>query len=452
MDTAAHASRLAEQLAEKVSPEALAALVAHPELAQMITAAAAMEPAARQRLMKSAGRAPEPHRLPAVNADFLGQLDDVAELTTAQRQAITRLRAFMAAEVAPIADEYWERAEFPHHLIPKLAGLGLIEQLYTARGHESVFEGIITLEMARVDPSFATFFGVHSGLALGSILLCGSAEQRAEWLPKMQRWEAIGSFGLTEPDVGSGVAGGLTTTCRREGDTWILDGAKKWIGNATFADFTIIWARDVSDGEVKGFIVDTSLPGFSAIKMEGKVAQRLIQNANITLAGVRVPESSRLSHANSFRDTARVLGMTRVGVAWIGVGCATGAYEKALAYAQERAQFGRPLARFQLIQQMLVRMITNLSAMQALALRVSRMQDAGKMRDEHAAMAKMYCAAKCREVVALARESMGGNGILLDHGVARLFADAEAIYSYEGSNEINTLIVGRAITGFGAFV
>ena len=248
------------------------------------------------------------------------------------------------------------------------------------------------------------------------------------------------------------MAGGLTTTCRRDGGDWVIDGQKKWIGNATFADLVVVWARDVADGQVKAFIVDTKAPGYAAEKMQGKIAQRIIQNGLITLTGVRVPESRRLQRANSFKDTARVLAMTRVGVAWIAVGCAMGAYERALAYAQRRTQFGRPLGSFQLIQQMMVKMLGNLSAMQAMALRVSQMQDAGATRDEHSSLAKQYCAARCREVVLLARESLGGNGILLEHSVARFFADAEAIYSYEGSNEINTLIVGRAITGYGAFV
>ncbi len=440
---------------------ALGALAGRADLAPLLERMAALEPAAVERLLEAAasgaGKAAKepraPKALPEVNGDFFDQFTDLPPEVEAVRQ---RVRAFMEAEVAPIANDLWERAEFPRELIPKLPALGFVEAMYPegpdGLRHASVAEGVVTMEMARVDPSFATFVGVHCGLAFGSILLCGSPEQQAEWLPRMRRWEAIGSFGLTEPDVGSGVAGGLTTTCRREGDEWVIDGEKKWIGNATFADFMIVWARDVADDQVKGFIVSTDTAGYAATKMEGKVAQRIVQNGRVTLSGVRVPELRRLPRARSFKDTGRVLSMTRTGVAWIAVGCAMGAYERSLAYTQQRRQFGRPLASFQLIQMMLVKMVGHLTAIQALALRTSRMQDAGVARDEHSSLAKQYCAARCREVVALARESLGGNGILLEFDVARFFADAEAIYSYEGSNEINALIVGRAVSGFSAFV
>jgi glutaryl-CoA dehydrogenase len=436
--------------------QALAArLAARPELAPLLDQLLKLDGAGISRAKRALSKAKSaPTALPEVDGDFLRLFRDLPADLEAVR---LRAREFMDREVEPIANEYWERAEFPHHLIPGLAELGLIDAIYPvgpdgSASHDSVAEGILTMELARVDPSFATFLGVHAGLAFGSILLCGSREQQQEWLPKMRRWETIGAFGLTEPDVGSGVAGGITTTCRRDGDTWILDGEKRWIGNSTFGDIVVVWARDVADHQVKGFIVETSAPGYSVRKMDGKIAQRTLQNGHLTLEHVKVPESRRLQRANSFKDVARVLGMTRVGVAWIAVGCALGAYERALAYAQKRTQFGRPLGSFQLIQAMLAKMVGKLSAMQGLALQVSRLQRAGQCEEHHSALAKQYCAAHCREVVALARESMGGNGILLDHSVARFFADAEAIYSYEGSNEINTLIIGRALTGHGAFV
>jgi glutaryl-CoA dehydrogenase len=303
-----------------------------------------------------------------------------------------------------------------------------------------------------VDSSIATFFGVHSGLAMGSIYLCGSEEQKQHWLPPMARFEKIGAFGLTEPEVGSGVSGGLTTTARQEGDSWVLNGQKKWIGNATFSDVTVIWARDVADNQVKGFLVEKGTPGFKPEKMKNKIALRVVQNALITLDDCRVSEANRLERANSFRDTAAVLRMTRAGVAWMAVGCARGAYELALKYAQERQQFGQPIGRFQLVQDLLVRMLGNITASQCLVMRLSQMQDAGMMSDEHASLAKAFCTVKMRETVGYARELLGGNGILLDENVGRFVADAEAIYSYEGTREMNTLIVGRAITGFSAFV
>ena len=313
-------------------------------------------------------------------------------------------------------------------------------------------EGIIAAEIARVDASVATFFGVQSGLAMGSIYLCGSEEQKQEWLPKMQQMQVIGAFGLTEPEVGSGAAGGLTTTCKKTSEGWVLNGQKKWIGNSTFSDLTIIWARDLDDGEVKGFIVRKDNPGFSVEKIKDKMALRIVQNGLITLNHCIIPESDRLQQANSFKDTGKVLQMTRAGVAWMAVGCARGAYENALDYTRKRKQFGKPIASFQLIQNHLVEMLSNLTAMQTLVFRLSELQDKGELRDEHASLAKVFCSLRTRDIVSKAREVMGGNGILLEYNVARFLADAEAIYSYEGTKEINSLIVGRSITGFSAFV
>ncbi len=390
--------------------------------------------------------------LPQANGDFY----QISGVVSEEDQAVLqRVRAFMEAEVAPIINHYWVREEFPHQLIPGLANLGIAGTAYKGYGcpgKSSLLDGLIAMEMARVDSSIATFFGVHSGLAMGSIYLCGSDEQKQQWLPPMMRLEKIGAFGLTEPEVGSGTSGGLTTTARREGDSWILNGQKKWIGNATFSDVTVIWARDLADNSVKGFLVEKGTPGFKPEKITNKIALRVVQNALITMDECRVSETNRLQRANSFRDTAAVLRMTRAGVAWQAVGCARGAYELSLKYSQEREQFGRPIGRFQLVQDLLVRMLGNITASQCMVMRLSQMQDEGIMNDEHASLAKAFCTVKMRESVGYARELLGGNGILLDHNVGRFVADAEAIYSYEGTREMNTLIVGRAITGFSAFV
>ena len=393
-----------------------------------------------------------PKALPQANGDFYSIN---ATLSEEDQALLRRVRDFLEAEVTPIINQYWIREEFPHQIIPKLADLGiagLAYHGYGCPGKSTTLDGLLAMEIARVDSSIATFFGVHGGLAMGSIYLCGSEEQKQQWLPAMARWEKIGAFGLTEPEVGSGTSGGLTTTARRDGDTWILNGQKKWIGNATFSDVTVIWARDLEDNQVKGFLVEKGTPGFKPEKLKNKIALRVVQNALITLEDCRVPEANRLQKANSFRDTAAVLRMTRAGVAWMAVGCARGAYELALTYAQERQQFGRPIGRFQLVQDLLVRMLGNITACECMVLRLSQMQDAGIMRDEHASLAKAFCTVKMRETVGYARELLGGNGILLDHQVGRFVADAEAIYSYEGTREMNTLIVGRAITGFSAFV
>jgi glutaryl-CoA dehydrogenase len=371
------------------------------------------------------------------------------------RALLQRVRGFMEKEVQPIINRYWTRAKFPHELVPGLAELGIAGLPYAGYGcpgRSRLLDGMVAMELARTDPSIATFFGVHGGLAMGSIYLCGSEEQKQRWLPAMARMELLGAFGLTEPEVGSGAARGLATTARRDGQSWVLDGHKKWIGNASFADLTVIWARDVDDGQVKGFVVEAGSPGFSTENLEDKIALRVVQNALITLDGVRVPEANRLQAASSFRDTAAVLRMTRAGVAWMAVGCARGAYEHALAYATERQQFGRPIGGFQLVQDLLVRMLGNITASAALCARLSQLEAAGLARDEHASLAKAFCTVRMRETVGWARELLGGNGILLEHHVGRFVADAEAIYSYEGTREINTLIVGRAITGLSAFV
>jgi glutaryl-CoA dehydrogenase len=389
---------------------------------------------------------------PAIDADFyaLEQLLDADG-----HQMIMKVRDFMEKSVAPVINHYWTREEFPHDLVPGLADLdiaGLACVGYGCPGGSSLLDGMIALELARVDPSIATFMGVHGGLAMGSIYLCGSEEQKQRWLPAMARMEKIGAFALTEPDVGSGVAGGLTTTAQRDGDVWVLNGQKKWIGNATFADLVIVWARDVADNQVKGFVVAPPAEGFTPVKMRHKIALRVVQNAEITLDNVRVLEKDRLQQATTFRDTAKVLRLTRAGVAWQATGCARGAYEHALAYAKQREQFGRPIAGFQLVQDLLVRMLSNVTASACLCVRLSQLQDQDQAKDHHSALAKAFCTVRMRETVGWARELLGGNGILLENQVGRFVADAEAIYSYEGTREINTLIVGRAITGLGAFV
>jgi glutaryl-CoA dehydrogenase len=396
--------------------------------------------------------APAPKALPEADGDFYL----VAHTLSKEDNDIRlRVRAFMEQEIQPIINDYWERDEFPFEVLPKFKELGIAGlpiKGYGCPGKSTTLMGFVMMEIARVDSSFSTFFGVHTGLAMGSINLCGSEEQKKKWLPEMCALKKVGSFGLTEPEVGSGVSQGLQTTAKRDGDTWILNGQKKWIGNATWGDVTIIWARDVADNQVKGFIVDNHLAGFQVEKIRHKMALRVVQNGLITLKDCRVDEANRLQNANSFRDTAKVLRESRAGVAWEAVGCATGAYEHALRYAQQRLQFGRPIASFQLVQDLLFRMLGNITSAQALCLRLSQLQDQGLLREEHASLAKGVCTVRMRETVAWARELLGANGIILDHHVGRFVADAEALYSYEGTREMNALIVGRAITGLSAFV
>src|SRR5215467_384974 len=405
--------------------------------------------------MSTASKEVKPHKpLPPPNSDFyqLAETLPPEDLTT-----LKQVRAFMETKVAPIINKYWIEDSFPFELLPafkelNIGGLGM--QGYGCRGGSALLTGLVAMEMARTDVSITTFFGVHSGLAMLSIYMDGSEEQKQKWLPPMARFEKIGCFGLTEPLVGSGTAGGLTTTAKKEGDTWVLNGQKKWIGNATWCDISIIWARDVADNHVKGFIVENkTTPGFSVEKIQNKIALKVVQNGLITLKDVRLPEENHLQLSKTWRDGApRVLRQTRYGLAWEATGCQMGAYENALKYSQERMQFGKPIGSFQLIQELLSKMLANLTACQCLVTRTAQLDDQGKMTDAQAALAKAFTTAKCRETVAWAREILGGNGISLDYNVGRFFVDAEVLLTYEGTYQMQNLILGKAITGLSAFV
>ncbi len=394
--------------------------------------------------------ATDPDEAPA--SDFLGfeMLLDADD-----RDLLRRVRAWGTREVEPVINDYWTRATFPHELVPGMAELGIAGLAYDGPGcanRGALVDGMVAMELARVDPSMATFMGVHGGLAMGSIFVGGSPEQQERWLPPMGRMEQIGAFGLTEPEVGSAISQGMTTTARRDGDAWVLNGQKKWIGNADFADLVVIWARDEDDGQVKGFVVEKGTEGMECTVQRDKIALRAVQNSEILLRDARVPEENRLQRADSFKTTSEVLRMTRMNVAWMAVGCARGAYEHALRYTKHREQFGRSIASFQMVQDLLVQMLSNVTASTAMNVRASQLQDAGLLRDEHASLCKAFSTTRMRDTVGWAREVLGGNGILLEHHVGRFVADAEALYSYEGTREINTLIVGRAITGESAFV
>ncbi len=395
----------------------------------------------------------QPKPLPAPNVDFY-ELSET--LPAEEREIVKQVREFMQSKVAPIITKYWVDDAFPFELLPAIKELnigGAGMEGYGCRGGSELLFGLIAMEMSRFDSSIATFFGVHNGLAMGSIYLGGSEEQKQKWLPPMARFEKIGCFGLTEPLVGSGASGGLTTTAKREGDTWIINGQKKWIGNSPWCDISIIWARDVADNQVKGFIVENkNTPGFSVEKIQNKIALKVVQNGLITMANCRVTEENRLQGDTSFRDTARVLKMTRYLVAWEATGCAMGAYENALKYCQERLQFGRPIGSFQLVQDLLAKMLANITASQCMVVRTAQLQAEGKLTDAHAALAKAFTTAKCRETVAWARELLGGNGIAAEYNVGRFFADSEALYSYEGTYQMQNLIVGKAVTGLSAFI
>ncbi|MEV7133463.1 acyl-CoA dehydrogenase family protein [Arthrobacter sp. NPDC093128] len=378
-------------------------------------------------------------------------------LTEAERRVLGRLRSFLDREAQPLLAEYWERGEFPQQLAQPLIDLDLIEPAdLTGAGPDrgaasGIYQGFRIFELARTDASLATWYTAQAGLFRTAIRVGATAEQQAEWMPKVIDFSLKGVFSLTEPDSGSDIAGGLSTSARREGDSWVLDGAKRWIGGAATADVLAVFARDVADGQVKAFLVDRQAEGVTLEKIHGKTALRMMQNAHITLDRVRVPESWRLHNVNSFKDVAAMLGAMRSDVAWIATGIQAGAFEAALRYVTERRQFGRPLGSFQLVQEKLARMLGNVTASLSLVVRLTEQQAKGIYRDQDSALAKMQTSLLMRETVALAREVVGGNGITLEAGVARFHADAEAVYSYEGTHEINALIVGRALTGESAF-
>jgi glutaryl-CoA dehydrogenase len=354
-------------------------------------------------------------------------------------------RRFVDEEVLPVINDYWEAAELPWPLMRRLAELGLFEEMGTFAN------GLVNMELNRGDGSLATFHGVQYGLAMKSIELLGSEEQKQRWLPGMRKLDTIGAFALTEPDHGSDSVA-LETTARREGDVWILDGEKRWIGNGSIAGVTVTWARDVSDGQVKGFLVDASDPGYHAETLTGKGAARAVWQAHIRYDGVRVHERDRLPGATSFKTgPAAVLVGTRGGCAWAALGHAVAAYDAALTYANERVQFGRPLASFQLVQDRLVKMLADVTAMQLYCLQLGRLEEAGQMTDTIAGLAKLTNTRTARRVIAEARDLLGGNGILLEHHVIRHMTDIEVIHTYEGTETMQALIVGRDITGIGAF-
>jgi glutaryl-CoA dehydrogenase len=375
------------------------------------------------------------------------------QLTRDELDYLQRTRAFVDDEVLPVINGYWERAEFPRPLVEKMAGLGIVGDGIVGYGcppMSPIASGLVHLELNRGDGSLGTFLGVQAGLAMQSIAMLGSEEQKQRWLPPMAELQAIGAFALTEPAHGSDSVA-LETSARRDGDTWVLDGAKKWIGNGSIADVVVVWARDEADLRVKGFLLEEGTAGFDARTMEGKGSLRAVWQAEITLTGVRIPEANRLPGAQTFKDAGRVLAGTRNAVAWAALGHATAAYEIAAQYCAERTQFGKPLVSFQIVQDKLVKMLAEVCSMQLYCLRLGRLIEEGRLTDTIAALAKMNNTRKAREVIAVARDLLGGNGVLLDFHVIRHMADIEALHTYEGTETIQTLIVGRDITGVGAF-
>jgi glutaryl-CoA dehydrogenase len=378
-----------------------------------------------------------------------------SKLSPKQRATRDKVRAFVNEEVLPNINPYWEKAEFPWSIARKMTEIGIMGgpiPMYGGAGLDFVEMGLVAYELAKGDGSISTFYGVHSGLAAGSIFMLGSEEQKERWLPAMMRLEKIGAFALTEPNVGSNAVG-IEATARLDGNDYVLNGAKRWIGNTSIADILIIWARDEA-GKFGGFVIENpqDTAGVEIKDIWGKIGKRAVLNADISLNEVRIPAANRLANVSSFKHTAQVLGMGRYGVAWEAAGVAAGAFEHALKYAKSREQFGQPIAGFQLIQQKLVEMATEVTLMHLLCMRLSELASNFQMNEGIVSMAKYNNARKARYVTGLAREVLGGNGIVIDNHIARLWTDAEVIYTYEGTNEVNMLLVGRDLTGINAIV
>ena len=373
-------------------------------------------------------------------------------LSSADLEYRDRARAFVQEEVRPVIDGFWDRAEYPLHLAKRLGDLDLLRDGIDVPGFPEqslLAASLTTMELARGDGSISTIVGVQGALALRSIAFCGSDEQKRRWLPSLARGEELGAFALTEPTHGSDSVS-LETTARAEGDEFVITGHKKWIGSGSVGQIAVVWARG-DDGRVQGFLVPQDAPGYHATTIEGKISLRAIWQAHIEFDGVRIAADAKLPGANSFADTARVLQATRLGVAWAALGHATAVYETAVHYSKQRMQFGRPLAASQVVQSRLSEMLSQLTSLQTLLVQLTRAEKAGELTGPGASLGKYTATRTARAMAAQARDMLGGNGILLQHRVARHFADIEAIHTYEGTETVQALIIGREITGISAF-
>lgn len=380
-------------------------------------------------------------------------LDAFGEATDEDRAHWDRARGY-GREVLERIDGHWDRAEYPLDLVARAGELDLLTDGLEVPGHavmSPLAAGLVAMEISRADGSMAAAAAVQGGLVLRALVHCAGPEQKERYLEPVARGTLPGGFALTEPLHGSDSVS-LETSARPDGaDGWVLNGAKKWIGNGAAGGITIVWARDTEDGQVKGFVVEQSTPGYEAEVITGKGALRAIHQAEITLTDVRVGDDARLPNVATFKDAARVLVATRVNVGWSALGHATAMFEAALAYARQREQFGKPLGAHQMVQERLAQMLDEVTAMQTRCVAVARLQAAGRLRDEQASLLKYACTRGARRVAQIARDMLGGNGILLEHRVMRHFADVEALHTYEGTESVQALILGRDLTGMSAF-
>lgn len=384
-----------------------------------------------------------------IDVDVAGVFSGISAEDQAYRD---RARQFVQDEVRPVIAGIWDRAEYPLNLAKRLGDLDLLRDGVSVPGYpeQSLLAASLTnMELARGDGSIATIVGVQGGLALRSIELYGSDEQKARWLEPLSRGTALGAFALTEPTHGSDSVS-LETRATASGDGFVIDGHKKWIGSGSVGEVSVVWARG-DDGQVQGFLVPQDSPGYNATTIEGKLSLRAIWQAHIEFDGVRLGADAKLPGARSFKDTARVLQATRLGVAWGALGQATAVYETAVHYARQRVQFGRPLAASQVVQNRLAEMLSQLTTLQSLLMSLTRAEERGELTGPGASLGKYTATRTSRDMARNARDLLGGNGILIENRVARHFADLEALHTYEGTETVQALIIGRDITGISAF-
>lgn len=381
------------------------------------------------------------------HADFFGVAD---RLTSEEQEKLQEIHTFLQTEIRPVAGEYWDREEFPFHLLEKLADFGLGELEFS--GYSRLFKGLVYAEVTRADVSLSALVGIHNELVLELVHNLGSDEHRARWIEGLRKFKKIGCFALTEPDHGSDIAGGLATTATRTDEGWVINGKKRWIGGGTFADFAIVFARDVADGEVKGFIVELDRPGVTTEKIARKMGLRIMQNADLGFNDVLIPHDNLLPGAESFKATNTYLKNSRAWVGWQGAGIQLGIFDKAREFALKREQFGKPIAKFQLIQEALSKILGNATASLSMMAQLAWVQSEGRLEMPYAALAKATTTRLARESAAAGRAIGGGDGILTHNDLSKMLNDVEILYTYEGTYEINSLIVGRAITGQSAFV
>lgn len=375
-----------------------------------------------------------------------------ALLTEEERLVRQTVREFVDAEVVPLLRDAWEKGEFPRSLIPKIAQLGLLGatiQGYGCAGMGPVAYGLALQELERGDSGVRSFASVQSGLVMYPIWAFGSDAQKEKYLPRLQRAEIVGCFGLTEPDFGSN-PGGLQTRAVRKGDRWILNGTKMWITNATLADLAVVWARG-EGGRIEGFLVERGMKGFCTQEIRGKLSLRASDTGEILLRDCEVPEENRLPGTQGLKSALSCLNQARYGIAWGAVGAAMGCYEEALDYARQRVQFSRPIAGYQLVQRKLVDMLTEITKAQLLCLQLGRLMERRQATFVQVSLAKRNNVYQALQIARMARDILGANGILNEYSAMRHMCNLETVYTYEGTHDIHTLIVGEHITGLAAY-